>query len=224
MHYIFWTWTKVSEDAREKKKEKKIFITVLRKPRNQKNKWPISWKTSRESASKGFSLVTLSNSIPALCLVVNLALLLFSLFNCAASPPKFWLGQKPRENTIAACQTSDKDTLQITIPNASFLRYVKWLDFHIFLMFLTNGHVTRNAPAWLSSWLVSQMSVLCLFVFTTSTGCTSSPTATLFNLTSFCLCGAGWILLHPFRNRCYRVCPALLHAVLFHSSLRTDCR
>jgi len=60
----------VSEDAREKKKEKKIFITVLRKPRNQKNKWPISWKTSRESASKGFSLVTLSNSIPALCLVV----------------------------------------------------------------------------------------------------------------------------------------------------------
>lgn len=85
-------------------------------------------------------------------------------------------------------------------------------------MFLITGNVTRNAPAWLSSWLVSQILVLHSFIFTTSTCCTLSPAATLFNLTCFCLRQAGWIFLHPFRNTCHLGHPALLRAVFCHSS------
>lgn len=162
---------------------------VLRKPRYQKNKWSSSWKKILWKHTQEFLSGYPFKFHPGSLFGCKLCPpFIFMGFNCPASPQKFWLGQKPRENTTPASQTSYRDILWITISNASFLHYVKWLQSHIFPVFLINGHVAGNAPARLSSWLVSQMLVLRSFIFTTSTCSTLSPAATLFNLTCFCLC------------------------------------
>lgn len=168
---------------------KRNHYSLKKTPDIRKNNATVPEKKSCESAGKGFALVSPSNSIPALCLLVNFALLfIFMVFKCPASYPKFWLDQELRENAIPAVKNSNKDILKITVSKAFF--------FSALCQMAGIPHYPSVFNKWTCHWectsqvkqLIGVTDVNAPLIFTPSTCCTLSPAATLFNLTCFCLC------------------------------------